>query len=57
MKELSVAAYTPNCILNLDNFQEFERLLLLHKKKPIKANIGLRINPQLDDTNKTKINE
>jgi diaminopimelate decarboxylase len=46
LDELRKAVYHP-CFINLDNFTELERVAALHKEKPIVANIGLRVNPQV----------
>jgi diaminopimelate decarboxylase len=46
LEELRHAVYRPMYI-NLDNFQELERVAFLHAEKPIVATVGLRINPQL----------
>lgn len=34
-------------LINVDNLPELERIAALHKAAPIKATIGIRINPQL----------
>jgi diaminopimelate decarboxylase len=44
--ELKRALYLP-CFLNVDNFQELERIAALHAEKPVVATIGLRVNPQV----------
>eukprot|EP00672_Neobodo_designis_P021901 CAMPEP_0174834636 /NCGR_PEP_ID=MMETSP1114-20130205/4946_1 /TAXON_ID=312471 /ORGANISM="Neobodo designis, Strain CCAP 1951/1" /LENGTH=429 /DNA_ID=CAMNT_0016068557 /DNA_START=27 /DNA_END=1316 /DNA_ORIENTATION=+ len=46
VEELKRALYLP-CYLNLDNFQELDRVAALHAEKPIVATIGLRVNPQV----------
>jgi diaminopimelate decarboxylase len=46
LDELRHALYTP-CFLNLDNFQELERVALLNAEKPVAATVGIRINPQV----------
>lgn len=48
LEELKYVCYT-NCYVNLDNFQELERVIALDKEKPVTAIIGLRINPQLGE--------
>lgn len=35
------------CFVNLDNFQELDRVVALNAEKPIVATVGFRINPQL----------
>jgi diaminopimelate decarboxylase len=46
LQELRVALYT-QCYLNVDNFQELERVAQLHAQQPVTACIGIRINPQV----------
>ena len=46
LQELRVALYT-QCYLNVDNFQELERVAQLHAQQPVTACIGVRINPQV----------
>jgi diaminopimelate decarboxylase len=46
LEELRRALYLP-CYINLDNFMELERVAALHKEKPIVANVGIRVNPQV----------
>ena len=44
--ELRRAVYLP-CFLNVDNFQELDRVAQMNTERPIVATIGVRINPQL----------
>lgn len=46
LEELRHALYRPMYI-NLDNFQELDRVARLNEEKPIVATVGLRVNPQL----------
>lgn len=46
VQELRIAVYT-QCYLNVDNFQELERVAALHAQQPVTACIGVRINPQV----------
>lgn len=48
MDELRACLYTP-CFLNVDNFQELERVAQINAEKPIAAVVGVRINPQLGE--------
>lgn len=53
LEELMYCCYTVDAngngmyLINVDNFPELERIAALHKEKPIKATVGIRINPQL----------
>eukprot|EP00755_Sulcionema_specki_P000440 Sspe_Gene.115154::Locus_102093_Transcript_1_1_Confidence_1.000_Length_544::g.115154::m.115154/K01586/lysA; diaminopimelate decarboxylase len=40
-------ALSTRCLINIDNFQELERVKELVQETPPKATIGLRINPQV----------
>jgi diaminopimelate decarboxylase len=46
LQELRIAVYS-RCYLNIDNFQELERVAQLHVQQPVTACIGIRINPQV----------
>jgi len=46
LEELQIAVYS-RCYLNVDNFQELERIAQLHAQQPVTASIGIRINPQV----------
>jgi diaminopimelate decarboxylase len=46
LQELRIAVYS-RCYLNIDNFQELERVAQLHVQEPVTACIGIRINPQV----------
>ncbi len=46
LQELRIAVYS-RCYLNVDNFQELERVAQLHAQQPVTACIGIRINPQV----------
>jgi diaminopimelate decarboxylase len=46
LQELRIALYS-RCYLNVDNFQELERVAQLHAQEPVTACIGIRINPQV----------
>jgi diaminopimelate decarboxylase len=46
VEELRHVVYQ-NVYVNLDNFEELERVANMHREKPVCATIGLRINPQL----------
>ena len=46
IEELRIAVYS-RCYLNVDNFQELERIAQLHAQQPVTASIGIRINPQV----------
>ena len=46
LQELRIAVYS-RCYLNVDNFQELERVAQLHAQEPVTACIGIRINPQV----------
>lgn len=46
LQELRIAVYS-QCFLNVDNFQELERVAQLHVHQPVTACIGIRINPQV----------
>jgi|LauGreDrversion4_2_1035121.scaffolds.fasta_scaffold249691_1 diaminopimelate decarboxylase len=46
LQELRIAVYS-QCFLNVDNFQELERVAQLHAHQPVTACIGIRINPQV----------
>jgi diaminopimelate decarboxylase len=46
LHELRIAVYS-HCHLNIDNFQELDRVAQLHAQHPVTACIGIRINPQV----------
>jgi diaminopimelate decarboxylase len=46
-QELKAALYNDGGYLNIDNFQELERVAALHAEKPVTANVGMRVNAQL----------
>jgi diaminopimelate decarboxylase len=53
LQELRIAVYS-RCLLNIDNFQELERVAQLHAQEPVTACIGIRINPQVGAGNAPK---
>ena len=46
-QELQAALYNAGGFLNLDNFQELERVVAMNAQRPVTANVGLRVNAQL----------
>lgn len=45
-EELERALYAGG-FLNVDNFQELDRVAALHAARPVKAVVGIRVNPQI----------
>lgn len=45
--ELKAALYNDGGYLNVDNFQELERVAAFHAETPVTAHVGMRVNAQL----------
>lgn len=47
LEELKLALYNDGGFVNLDNFQELDRVVALDKERPVTANVGMRVNTQI----------